>query len=377
MKQYIVGLSILLGAVCSISGQESVKNHPRGLKVQPVLEALSQNGAPGSSLAILDKDGWWMGSSGYSSLEKKEKMTNEHLHYLQSVAKTYMGVATLKLYEEGRLQLEEPITKYLGPAVSNMISRADEITIKMLLNHTSGVPEYNFAPEYATNLLQHPEKPFEPIDYISYIKGKNLDFSPGSKYSYRNTNYVLLAIIVDEITGDHGQYIEDTIFKPLGLQHTYYQISSTKLRGEKIPESYWDRYSDGLLENVSFVQQQNVTYMVGDDGVVTSTQEAIVFLKSLLEGRLLKPETLKLMTTWVNNSEGKPRYGLGLAYNNIAGKVAYGHTGGGLGAGCELRYFPEEELYVFVAINIGTVTYSPLHEKLIPIRDRIYEVLVE
>ena len=377
MKQHIISFSILLGMVCSISGQESVKNHPRGVKVQPVLEALSQNGAPGSSLAILDKDGWWTGSSGYSSLEKKEKMTNEHLHYLQSVAKTYMAVATLKLYEEGRLQLEEPITKYLDPLVSDMISRADEITIKMLLNHTSGVPEYNFDPEYATNLLQHPEKPFEPIDYISYIKGKKLNFPPGSKYSYRNTNYVLLTMILDKITGNHGQYIEDTIFKPLGLQHTYYQINSNKLKDEKLPESYWDRYSDGLLENVSYIQQQNVTYMVGDDGVVTSTQEAIVFLKSLMEGKLIKPETLKLMTTWVNNSEGKPRYGLGLAYNKIAGKVAYGHTGGGLGAGCELRYFPKEELYVFVAINIGTVTYSPLHEKLIPIRDRIYEVLVE
>ncbi|TAI48696.1 serine hydrolase domain-containing protein [Flagellimonas allohymeniacidonis] len=350
--------------------------YPKGEKVSEILKELTQNGCPGASIALLDADGWWLKSEGLASLEEKSPMTNDHLHYLQSIAKTYMAVAVLKLYETDRLDLDAPITKYLNPSISKMIRQADEITVRMLLNHTSGIPEYNFNPNYATTLLQHPETVFRSVDYISYIDGKPLDFQPGSKYSYRNTNYVLLSMIVDKITGNHGDFIRSQIFEPLNLKNTYYQISPLKLQGEKLPKSYWDRYSNGILENVSFVQQQNVAYMVGDDGIVTTTREAVQFLKALLEGELLKESTLKEMMTWAMR-DGKPAYGLGLATNEIAGHKFYGHTGGGLGAGCELRYFPDKELYMFIAINIGTVTESPLHVKLVEIRDKLYQTLLE
>ncbi|MBS9463643.1 beta-lactamase family protein [Flagellimonas sp. 389] len=352
------------------------ENHPKSLKVSRILEELTQNGCPGASIAILDNNGWWLHSEGLASLEKNEPMTNDHLHYLQSVAKTYMAVAVLKLYETGKLQLDNPITQYLDPRISQIIQRADEITVRMLLNHTSGIPEYNFNPNYTATLLQHPETVFKGEDYINYIKRKPLDFEPGSRYSYRNSNYVLLSLIVDKVTGDHGDFIREQIFEPLNLKKTYYQISPRKLKNEKLPNSYWDRYSNGILEDVSFVQQQNVAYMVGDDGIVTTTQEAILFLKGLLEGKLLQEATLKEMMTWVTR-DGKPVYGLGLGSNEIAGQRFYGHTGGGLGAGCELRYFPEKNLYMFIAINIGTVTDSPLHAKLVEVRERLYQTLLE
>lgn len=361
------------------SSNESVlinDNHPKSQRISKILKELTQNGCPGASIAILNDDGWWLKSEGLASLEDESPMTNEHLHYLQSVAKTYMAVAVLKLYENGKLQLDKPITQYLDSKVSQMIQRADEITVRMLLNHTSGIPEYNFNPNYTATLLQHPETVFKGEDYISYIKGKSLDFEPGSRYSYRNSNYVLLSLIVDKVTGDHGDFIRKQIFEPLNLKNTYYQISPEKLTGEKLPNSYWDRYSDGILEDVSFVQQQNVAYMVGDDGIVTTTQEAILFLKGLLEGKLLQEATLKEMMTWVMR-DGKPAYGLGLASNEIAGERFYGHSGGGLGAGCELRYFPDKRLYMFIAINIGTVTGSRLHVKLIETREELYRVLLE
>ncbi|MEZ4811047.1 MAG: serine hydrolase [Allomuricauda sp.] len=384
MKENKIIFTVLFVVILfRISAQDSFQdvqinpNHPKAKKVLPVLEALTNNGVPGASLAIFDKDGWWMASTGYSSLENKDKMTDKHLHYLQSVAKTYMAVGVLKLYEEGKLKLEDPISKHLEPSISAMVDRADEITIKMLLNHTSGVPEYNFDPEYASKLLQHPEIPFTAKDYIKFIKGKKLTFEPGSQYSYRNTNFVLLSMIVDQITGDHGAYLEKVIFKPLGLRHTYYQINDEKLRNEKLADSYWDRYSDGFLENVTYIQRQNVTYMVGDDGIVTTTVEAVQFLRGLLEGKLLQGATLDLMKTWVKGPDGKPRYGLGLGLTEIAGHAAIGHSGGGIGAGCELRYFPEKDLYMFVGINIGTVTESPLHISLAQKREELFQALLD
>ncbi len=368
---------VLGGLQMGMSQIKSNPGHTKGAAIAPLMKEIVENGCPGASIAILNEDGWWIHSEGFSSLEKQLPMEDSHLQYLQSIAKTYMAVAVLRLYEESKLALDDPITKYLKPSISKMVDRADEITIRMLLNHTSGVPEYNFDPEYASTLLQHPDKPFSALDYISFINGKKLSFEPGTRYSYRNTNYVLLSMIVDNITGDHGKYIEQVIFEPLGLKHTYYQISDEKLKGEKLSDSYWDRYSDGLLENISYIQKQNVTYMVGDDGIVTTPEEAVLFLKGLLEGKLLKDSTLRLMKTWVNNRSGKPAYGLGLGIGDILGHPYYGHSGGGIGAGCELRYFPENELYMFIAINIGTVTESPLHTKIGELRDKLFATLAQ
>ncbi|WP_051947423.1 serine hydrolase [Muricauda sp. MAR_2010_75] len=377
MKHITIYIFLLSGYYFGWSQIESNPNHPKGTEISPYLKSLVEYGCPGVSLAILDKDGWWLQSEGLSNIEVQRKMKDTHLHYLQSVAKTYMAVAILKLYEEGKLQLDEPITQYLAQEVSSMVDRADKVTIKMLLNHTSGIPEYNFDPEYASTLLQNPETAFTAVDYIKFVDGKKLTFDPGSRYSYRNTNYVLLSMIADEITGDHTSFIEESIFKPLGLQHTYYRISDEKLWNETLASSYWDRYSDGILENISHIQKQNVTYMVGDDGIVTTTSEAIQFLKGLLEGKLLQKSTLDMMMTWVKNKEGKPAYGLGLGHGEVNGHPYYGHSGGGIGAGCELRYFPETDRYMFVAINIGTVTYSPLHRKLEVIRNKIFLAMTE
>ena len=111
-----------------------------------------------------------------------------------------MAAAILKLYEQEKLELDKPITSYLPEKYSRYIPNAEKITVHMLLNHTSGIAEYNSVPAYVTKLLQQPDFPFTPEDYLKYIKNKPLEFEPGSRYVYRNTNYVLLALIADAIT---------------------------------------------------------------------------------------------------------------------------------------------------------------------------------
>ena len=88
----------------------------------------------------------------------------------------------------------------------------------MLLNHTSGVPEYNSNPSFVSDVIQHPLDNFSAIDCLKSIAGQDLQFTPGSKYVYTNTNYLLLSLIGDAITGDHAAYIKKNIFKPLGLE---------------------------------------------------------------------------------------------------------------------------------------------------------------
>ncbi len=353
------------------------ENFSRAEGLKQAIRELTTLGVPGCSMTVYSEEGWWSAASGFAKIEDQTPMQTCHLQYLQSVSKTYMAVAILKLHEQGKVNLDEPITRYLPESVSHYISEAGKITVRMLLNHTSGIPEYNMAPAYVSYLLQHPDHHYEPADYLRYIKGKPLDFPPGSKYSYRNTNYELLALMADVLTGDHAKFIEEVIFKPLGLTHTFYRGQAGYLNYPELVNGYWDRHSDGIIENASQLQRNNVASLVGDDGIVTTPEEAVKFLKGLMEGKLILPATLELMKTWVKDSKGNPTYGLGLDYTTFLGETAFGHSGGGIGAGCQLYYFPKQNVYVFTAINLGTVTDSPLHKAAGKSIDKIYAALLK
>ncbi len=349
--------------------------YSKAAAVNAVLLKLTQMSVPGVSLAVYSKEGWWTTSQGFAKLEGQVPMQGCHLQYLQSISKTYMAVAILQLLEQGKIDLDLPMTTYLPKQISLHVTQAEKITVRMLLNHTSGIPEYNLQPAYVSYLLQHPQHIFQPEDYLGYIHQKPLDFPPGSKYSYRNTNYLLLTVIADFIVGDHAKLIRETIFQPLQLTHTFYRGDTDYLNYPTLVNTYWDRHSNGVIENASLLQRNNVACLVGDDGIVTTPIEAVKFLKGLVQGKLLSAQSLEQMRIWVTRKE-KPVYGLGLVYGIFAGNNGYGHSGGGIGAGCQLYYFPEKEVYVFVAINLGIVTDSPIHKKAEGIIDELYHALL-
>ncbi len=362
-------------ATCHESAIQN-QSYSRSDEVHKALVKLVESGVPGVAVSIYSNEGWWSDATGYARIEDQTPMKSCHLHYLQSISKTYMAVAVLKLFEQGKIDLDAPITRYLPDTISQYVTRAEEISVRMLLNHTSGIAEYNFAPKYVSYLLQHPNHRFNPMDYLGYIKGKPLDFEPGSRYSYRNTNYVLLALMTDAITGDHAKFITETIFNPLGLTQTYYRAEDGYLTYPQLINAYWDRYSDGIIENASEMQRTNVASMIGDDGIVTTPMEAVKFLKGLMEGKLVSLTTLDMMQQWVTDRQGKPRYGLGLSYIKIIGQEGMGHSGGGIGAGCELYYFPKKNVFVFTGINLGTVTDSPIHAQAEEAREALYEAIL-
>jgi D-alanyl-D-alanine carboxypeptidase len=345
--------------------------------IEKVLQQLVEEGVPGVVMAVQTDEGFWATTKGYAKIEDKTPMQLCHLQYLQSISKTYMAVGILKLYEQGKIALDEPIRKYLPEKYYRYLTDAGAVTVRMLLNHTSGIPDYNFQPAYVSYLLQHPDHYFVPEDYLMYIKGKKPLFTPGTKHLYSNINYVILSIIADFISGNHAKLISETIFKPLGLSHSYYRDDPGYLKYPQLVNSYWDRYSDGIIENASQLQRMNVSTLVGDDGIVTTPADAIKFLQALMEGSLLGDSALQQMQTWVKDKNGEPVYGLGLHHRNINGYEALGHSGGGIGAGCELYYFPQKHLYYFIAINLGTVTDSPLHIELAGLKDKLYDVLLK
>jgi len=206
-----------------------------------ILKHYTTNMIPGASVGVYsEKEGWWVGAQGYADLEKKLPMTNCHLQYLQSISKSYMAVEILQLKEQGKIDLDAPMTNYLPAKYSKYIRNASAVTIRMLLNHTSGIPEYNEAPAFVSNVILHPLQNFSSEDCLKAINGMEFQFSPGSKYKYTNTNYLLLSLIGDAVTGDHAAYIKKNIFKPLELSNSYYGKDLNYLKGLSLPQSYWD-----------------------------------------------------------------------------------------------------------------------------------------
>jgi len=345
--------------------------------VKEQMKFMTSNGVPGMVLGVRkDGDSKYM-AEGYSDIKAEEPMTIQHAQYLQSISKTFIGVAVLQLVEQGRIDLDSSINNYLPQRISNWIEGSEKMTVKMMLNHTSGLPEYNYLPEYITLLLQSEDYPFEPEDYLELIKGKSPDFEPASRYSYRNSNYVLLALLLDELTGDHAKFIRENVFVPLTMSESYYRESEDYLAAANLPRSYWDRYGNGFLEDATDIQKRNVKRMVGDDGIVLTVKDGLAFIEGLIELRLFSKQSLDMMTDWATYEDGYPAYGLGLDYTEFAGKEAWGHNGGGIGAGATLHYFPDKNAYVFLAMNLGTVTGGKIHEKLEPELEKMYRLILE
>ena len=353
-------------------------NFSKAAALDSILRHYTTNLLPGATLAVYtEKEGWWIDAQGYADVYKKIPMQNCHLQYLQSVSKMFMAIEILQLKEQGKINLDDSITKYLPPKYSRYIKNAGKITVRMLLNHTSGVPEYNSNPHFLSRVVQHPLEDFTPEEMLQSFEGEDLQFTSGSKYQYTNTNYMLLSLIGDALTGDHAAYIREHIFKPLELHDSYYAKDFNYLHGLNLPASYWDLENNGTLVDITGLQKMTVEASKGDDGIVCTAADAVKFMKGVMEGKLLSPGSMKEMQDFVKDEKGNKRYGMGLAYFDMGGIEAYGHGGGGIGAGCALAYIPAYKTYIFIATNVGVLIDGKLSEKANEMKDAVLLTLLQ
>lgn len=376
-------LSIL--SSCSKYIQDTITtqcNFPSGIgntyskkdSLENLMNQYVKQGIPGVVISIFSPtSGYWGTSAGYAKIETNTPMQLCHLQYLQSVSKTYLAAVILKLHEEGKIDLDAAITEYLPEKFVKYIDNASSMRVRNLLNHTSGMPDYLESPKYITYVLQHPDHYFTSEEFLSYIKNEKQQFSPGSRFEYSNTNYHVLALILDAISGSHEELIKQKILAPLGLTNTYYR----NFKGvPALVNSYMDRFSTGIVENVSLLQQECISCAKGDDGMIATPLDAVNFLRGLMEGKILTDSSLNKMKTTVNDVNGNPIYGLGLYHVKYFGIEGFGHGGAGAGAGCGLYYFPAKKVYVFIGTNIGTLVDGPIVQKVNRLKSKVLEMIL-
>lgn len=213
-------------------------------------------------------------SAGWKNRENKIPADPYALFKIASISKLYMAAAAAKLVSNHQLSLDKSLSDYL-PEMKSKIENADTITLKMLLQHRSGIPEYIDDPDFPwTNL------PKEPSQILQFSLDRPADFKPDSRYSYSNTNYLLIGMILDKTLGySHHQYIKNEILNPLGLKNTYSLLKEVNL--DDVVSGYYIGYEYDV---------KKADYVGPGGSMLATAQDVGIFLRALNNGSLLTPD---------------------------------------------------------------------------------------
>lgn len=292
-------------------------------------------------------------------------MAEGTLHYMQSISKTFTAVAILRLKEQGLINLNAPISSYLPQSICSNLANGNTITVRQLLNMTSGLPDYLDNDQFITDVLTGP-LPMPSSQVLGYVYNQPAHFAPGSSFGYSNINYHLLALIIDSVTPNgHREYITNNVINAAGLSQTYYIAGSASAAA---PSGTTASYlaNGNSFQDVSDLQLGTVRTAIGDDGIVATTQDIALFYHKLLhEEALLSAGSLAEMKTTVSY-QGQPIYGLGLHFYRTAGGLqAIGHDGSGAGAGAYAFYFPAKDMTIVLSTNTGTLSDAAKEQELL------------
>jgi|GEM_PF-497881 len=373
---------------CKKSGAETVDTngridfennsdqYPDRVVLQNILDKYKKQGMPGLSMLVYTNKGTWIGTAGYSSIENKTPLQLWNVFHSASVIKTYMAVATLKLAEHGKLQLNDKIDKYLPSAYADKIANGHEATVLNLLNHTSGIPDFLFDSKHETDYYNNFYAKFSTEDYLKYIFNKKAVFTVGEKYEYCNTNYLLLALVLDRVAGNHANVLTELLFKPYGLAHTYYKNEAGYPAPFGAVNTYVDLYGDGAIQNSTGWERNFAKNNIGHDGMLFTTHDCFLFYKALfIDKSILNSNSLKLMSEY--KFERDPiqgyRFEGGLGTQKITspnGLQRIYHAGTSLGAANWACYYPEKNAIIVINGNFGGIIDSPIADTFLGVRGR-------
>jgi CubicO group peptidase (beta-lactamase class C family) len=262
--------------------------------------------------------------------------------HIASISKVFTAAAILQLQEQGRLQVSDSIARYLPD-----FPQGDRITLDNLLTHTSGIPDINGLADYDT----FARSPHTLEQIVAKFAGLPLEFQPGSKAEYSNSNYNLLAIIIEKVSGEsYGDYLNRHIFVPCGLHYTGHDGNSARI----IPSaaSGYEPFQVAAYEKARYVDWSNKT---GNGSLYSTVGDLFRFDRALNSGKVLKAPTRKQY--YVAGEEN--RYGW--YFRNRVGHRAMSAKGRSPGFSAELDDFPDDDVTIIVLSNsYSTVSQDPI-----------------
>jgi D-alanyl-D-alanine carboxypeptidase len=326
-------------------------------KLQAKLDEWHKNGKfAGATIGVALADGTSFGlAAGYADLQSKKVMKPGDLMMAGSVGKTYAAAVAMQLVKEGKFSLDDKIEKYLGaepwfPRLPN----AKDITIRQLMNHTSGLVRYEFNDQFTKDLTANPAKVWKPRELIAYILDTQAPFEAGKGWDYSDTNYIVLGMIMEKVTGKKFYDLaRSRVLAPLKLNNTR-PSDSRNIKG--LVQGYAGADNpfggkDPVIENGKFIINPQFEWTGG--GYAATTEDLARWAKIMYEGRAFPPEMLPEMLNGVAAPMlgRETKYGLGVILRQTRAGPAYGHSGFFPGYMTDMMYFPEHKIAVAVQVN--------------------------
>jgi len=330
-------------------------------ELQRAVEEIVDSGFLGVQLRVHDERGEWVGRAGVAELGRTEAPPADGHHRIGSNTKTFTATLVLQLVAEGKLGLDDPAADHLPE-----FGLDRQITVRMLLQHTSGV--FNFTGEYypdgtvvpgiANPLVQGREwldnrfKTYRPEELVRLALSKPARFEPGTDWSYSNTNYVLARLLIEKVTGhSYAEEMHRLVLGPLGLSDTVAPTCELD-----IPEPYahaYYRYEDAGEQRTVDVTRHNPSWISSGGDMISTTRDLHTFIAALVDGRLLPPPLLAEMCTPRPTGIPGMGYGLGVFVQDVgtSGGTVITHNGGIAGHAALMYSTPDGAKTLTAALN--------------------------
>ena len=324
-----VAAAIALGAAGGTASAAPSKGEAESLKSRA--QGLVDAGYPAALAAVSDSKGESAGAAvGKGSLETGQAPAMDGEVRVGSNTKTFVAVVVMQLVQEGKVGLDEQIETYLPGLIRGEGIDGSKITVRQLLQHTSGLPEY--ADTYRSSnaeVTENMQHYVPPRDLLDTALGKPAQFEPGTQWKYTNTNYIVLGMLIERVSQRPlGEQINERIVKKLGLSHTYFPGNGEKKLHGPHPQGY-HLSAEGKLEDMTDLDT-SLAWAAG--GMVSTPGELNTFFQAVLDGRLLSQSSIDEMKNGAVDASshlGPGRvYGLGLVGTSLTcGGTSWGHGG--------------------------------------------------
>ncbi|WP_171169192.1 serine hydrolase [Streptomyces sp. I05A-00742] len=301
---------------------------------QAALEAQVEAGVPGVLGEARDRDGKWYGSAGVADRDTHRKRLPGDRFRVGSISKVFSSVVLLQLEAEGKLSLDDTLERRLPGTVRGNGNDGSRVTLRQVLNHTSGIFNYTDDPAFqktlTTDFFKHRFETRKPAELLRTALAHRPDFRPGEGWNYSNTNYVLAGMVIEKVTGhSYASEIERRVLKPLGLRAT--TLPGTSARMPAPHGRGYSRLSDDPDAKIYDTTELNPSWAWAAGEIISTTGDLNRFYGALLGGRLLPERQQRELLTTVptgGDADGSG-YGLGISRATLScGAPVWLHSGG-------------------------------------------------
>ena len=321
--------SLMLGVTAAGAGAPQAI--PSVHVVSPELEAslndVVEAGVPGVIVRVKDVNQAARNyAAGVDELATSTPLRPTARYRVGSITKTFVATVVLQLVGEGRLRLDEPVAKWLPGLLSN----GHQITVRQVLNHTSGLTDYVEDPDHFAGVVQN--RVWKPRELVAMADKKPLLFAPGSAWKYSNTNYIVAGLLIKAVTGHSlARELNRRIFSPLRLDHTSFPVATSRVAGYHA-HGYLSAKAGQTADGQPLdVTGYNPSHAWAAGAIVSNAADLSRFFEGLMSGRLLGQTQLREMKRTVAEDPSDPnttfRYGLGLQRVNDVCGANWGHGG--------------------------------------------------